>query len=118
MTRLGVVLAAVAALFLLAVPPAEAGSGNNRAIQALSTLRYVDRVVVVDAARGTDRWLDAKRAHTSRQPLTPLQAAIAGNPALVDAINRTVWSLDLKSVYAARVEGYTVYIYLGEPPPT
>ncbi len=117
MTRLAAVLAALG-LCLLAVLPAQAGSGNNRAIRDLATLHYVDRVVVVDVAQGSDRWIRAKRAHTSRQPLTPLQVAIAGNPALVEAIDRSMWNFDLKSVYAARVEGYTVYIYMGEPPPT
>ena len=119
MTRLGAALAAlglILGLSLLAVPPAQAGSGNDRAIRALSTLRTVDRVVVVDIAI-TQRHIWAKRMMGSTTPLTPLQVAILQNPALIAAIDRTVWSFDLKSVYAARVEGYTVYLYMGEPPP-
>ena len=115
MTRLRVALAAMA-LSLVAALPAAAGSGNDRAIRDLETLRTVDRVVVIDVAQGSDRHIGAKRAHHSVQPLTPLQVAIAQNPALVEAINRTVWSFDLKSVYAAKVVGYTVYLYEGEPP--
>jgi hypothetical protein len=114
MTRLFTALAA-AGLGLLTVLPAQAGSGNDRAIQALSTLTTVDRVVVIDVS-ATSRWIWGKRAHNSVMPLTPLQTAIVRNRPLVDAINRTVWSFDLKSVYAARVEGYTVYLYEGEPP--
>ena len=119
MTRLGAALAAgglICGLCLLAVLPAQAGSGNDRAIRDLRTLRTVDRVVVVDAS-ATSRWIWAKRAHNSVMPLSPLQSAIVRNRPLIDAINRTVWSFDLKSVYAARVEGYTVYLYEGEPPP-
>jgi hypothetical protein len=119
MTRLGAALAAgglICGLCLLAVLPAQAGSGNDRAIRDLRTLRTVDRVVVVDVS-STSRWIWAKRAHNSVMPLTPLQSAIVRNRPLIDAINRTVWSFDLKSVYAARVEGYTVYLYEGEPPP-
>lgn len=108
---------AAAGLSLLAVLPAQAGSGNDRAIRDLSRLRHVDRLVVVDVGAQSDRWIWAKRAHYSRFPLTELQLAIADNPAVVDAINRTVWSFDLKSIYSARVEGYTVYLYAGEPPP-
>ena len=115
MTRLGAALA-VLGLSLMAVLPAQAGSGNDRAIRDLRTLRTVDRVVVVDVS-ATSRWIWAKRAHNSVMPLTPLQTAIVRNRPLIDAINRTVWSFDLKSVYAARVEGYTVYLYEGEPPP-
>lgn len=120
MTRLRVALAAlglILGLSLLAALPAEAGSGNNRAIRDLNTLHTVDRVVVVDTGLWSDRHIWAKRALSSAMPLTPLQVAIAGNPALIAAINRTVWSFDLKSVYSARVEGYTVYLYMGEPPP-
>ena len=119
MTRLGAALAAgglICGLCLLAVLPAQAGSGNDRAIRDLRTLRTVDRVVVVDVS-ATNRWIWAKRAHNSVMPLSPLQSAIVRNRPLIDAINRTVWSFDLKSVYAARVEGYTVYLYEGEPPP-
>ena len=116
MTRLRTVLAA-AGLSLLAVLPAQAGSGNDRAIRALATLRYVDKLVVIDVSIGHDRYIWAKRAHASMQPLTPLQVAIANNPALVEAINRTVWSFDLKSIYAALVRGNTVYLYEGDPPP-
>ena len=116
MTRLRAVLAALA-LSLLAVLPAQAGSGNDRAIRDLSMLRNVDRVVVIDAGTRGDRFIWAKRAHHSVQPLTPLQRAIVRNPALVRAIDRSMWNFDLKSVYAARVVGYTVYIYMGEPPP-
>jgi hypothetical protein len=121
MTRWRAVLAAlgvVLGLGLLAVAPAEAGSGNTRAIHDLRTLRYVDRVVVVDVSIGHDRYIWAKRAHQSVQPLTALQTAIVNNRPLIEAINRTVWSFDLKSIYAARVEGYTVYLYMGDPPPT
>ena len=110
--------AALAGLSLLAALPAQAGSGNDRAIRALATLRYVDRLVVVDVGSMSDRRIWSKRAAHSYWPLTPLQLAIANNPAVVEAINRTVWSLDLKSVYAARIEGYTVYLYEGEPPPS
>jgi hypothetical protein len=117
MTTLRTALAA-AGLSLLAVLPAQAGSGNDRAIRALATLHYVDRLVVVDVGSMSDRRIWSKRASHSRQPLTPLQLAIANNPAVVEAINRTVWSFDLKSIYAARIEGYTVYLYEGEPPPT
>jgi hypothetical protein len=115
MTRLRVALAAMA-LSLVAALPAAAGSGNDRAIRDLETLRTVDRVVVIDVAQGSDRHIGAKRAHHSVQPLTPLQVAIVQNPALIEAINRTVWSFDLKSVYAAKVVGHTVYLYEGEPP--
>jgi hypothetical protein len=116
MTRLRTVLAALA-LSLLAVLPAAAGSGNNRAIRDLSTLRYVDRVVVIDAGTRGDRFINAKRAHESVLPPTQLQMAIMRNPALVAAIDRSMWNFDLKSVYAARVVGTTVYLYMGEPPP-
>ena len=116
MTRLRAVLAALA-LSLVATLPAAAGSGNDRAIRDLRTLRTVDRVVVIDVGAQSDRHIWAKRAHYSVMPLTPLQVAIVQNPALIEAINRTVWSFDLKSVYAARVEGATVYLYEGEPPP-
>ncbi len=119
MTRLRVALAALGLILgfsLLAVLPAQAGSGNDRAIRALSTLRTVDRVVVIDTAV-TQHHIWARRMMSSSTPLTPLQVAIVQNPALIAAINRTVWSFDLKSVYSARVEGYTVYIYMGEPPP-
>ena len=116
MTRLRVVLAAVG-LCLLAILPAQAGSGNDRAIRDLSTLRTVDRVDVIDVGLWSNRHIWAKRALPSASRLTPLQLAILRNRALIDAINRTVWSFDLKSVYAARVEGYTVYLYMGEPPP-
>lgn len=116
MTRLRTVLA-ILALSLLAALPVQAGSGNNRAIRDLRTLRHVDRLVVIDVGTRADRYIWAKRAHESVQPLTPLQVAIVRNNALVEAINHRVWSFDLKSVYAARVEGYTVYLYMGEPPP-
>ena len=116
MTRLGAALA-VLGLSLLAVLPAQAGSGNDGAIRDLRTLHTVDRLVVIDVGARHDRWINAKRAQTSRLPLTPLQTAILRNPALIEAINHRVWSFDLKSVYAARVEGYTVYLYEGEPPP-
>ena len=120
MTGLRRVLAAcglIAALSLLAVLPAEAGSGNERAIRELRTLRYVDRLVVIDVGAQHDRWIESKRAQESRLPLTPLQVAIMNNGALVEAINHRVWSFDLKSVYAALIEGNTVYLYLDEPPP-
>jgi hypothetical protein len=120
MTRLGAALAAgglICGLSLLAVLPAQAGSGDDRAIRDLRTLRTVDRLVVVDVGMRHDRWIWAKRAHDSRMPLTPLQTAIVRNHALVEAINHTVWSFDLKSVYAANVKGYTVYLYMDEPPP-
>ncbi len=107
---------AALALSLLAVLPAQAGSGNDRAIRDLRTLRTVDRLVVIDVGAQHDRWIWAKRAHHSVQPLTPLQTAILRNGALIDAINRKVWSFDLKSVYAALVQGNTVYLYLDEPP--
>jgi hypothetical protein len=116
MMRLRVVLAALA-LSLLAVLPAAAGSGNDRAIRDLSRLRSVDRVVVIDVAAWSNRHIWAERARISRIPLSPLQLAILRNDALVDAINRTVWRFDLKSVYAARVVAGTVYLYEGEPPP-
>jgi len=111
------VLGLIWGLGLVAAPLAQAGSGNEKAIGDLATLRYVDRVVVIDVAARTDRSIRAKRAHESVMPLTPLQIAILHNPALIDAIDRTVWTFDLKSVYAARVVGYTVYLYMGEPPP-
>ncbi len=120
MTRLGAALAAgglICGLCLLAVLPAQAGSGNDRAIRDLGTLHTVDRLVVVDVGARHDRWIYAKRAQTSRLPLTPLQTAILRNRALVEAINHRVWSFDLKSVYAALVQGDTVYLYLDEPPP-
>ena len=117
MMKLRAVLAAVG-LCLLAALPAQAGSGNDRAIRDLQSLRHVDRVVVIDAGTQSDRWIWAKRALQSATPLTSLQIAIAGNRPLVQAINRTVWSFDLKSVYAALVKGYTVYLYMGEPPAT
>jgi hypothetical protein len=116
MTRWRALLAALA-LSLVAVLPAQAGSGNDRAVRDLRTLRTVDRVVVVDVAAQSDRHIWAKRALPSIMPLTPLQVAIVRNRSLVEAIDRTVWSFDLKSIYAARVEGYTVYLYEGEPPP-
>ena len=106
MTGLRKVLAVaglICGLGLAAVMPAQAGSGNDRAIRDLKTLRYVDKLLVIDTGIQHDRWINAKRAHHSRQPLTPLQAAIANNPALVEAINHRVWSFDLKSVYAALV---------------
>ncbi len=120
MTRLRVVLAALGltlGLSLLVALPAEAGTHNVRAIRDIGTLRTVDRLVVVDVGRQHDRRIWEKRSHYSRMPLTPLQVAIVSNPALLHAINHTVWSFDLKSVYAARVEGYTVYLYMDEPPP-
>ncbi len=120
MTRLRTVLAAlglIGALSLLAVLPAQAGAGNERAIRDLRTLRYVDRLVVIDVGAQHDRWIYAKRAQVSRLPLTPLQVAIVNNRPLVEAINHRVWSFDLKSVYAALIEGNTVYLYLDEPPP-
>ena len=83
MTRLRVVLAAlglILGLSLLAALPAEAGSGNDRAIRDLRTLRHVDRLVVIDVGTRHDRWIWAKRAHESRMPLTPLQVAIVHNP--------------------------------------
>ncbi len=115
MTRWHAAMAALG-LSLLAVVPAHAGSGDELAIRQLRTLRTVDRLVVIDGTQ-SDRLIWGKRAHVSRLPLTPLQMAIAENPALVEAINHRVWSFDLKSVYAARIEGYTVYLYEGEPPP-
>jgi hypothetical protein len=115
MTKLGVVLAA-AGFSLAAALPAAAGSGNDRAIRDLRVLRTVDRVVVIDTAQ-SDRHVRAKRALASVMPLTPLQIAIVQNRPLIEAIDRTVWSFDLKSVYAAKVVGYTVYLYEGEPPP-
>jgi hypothetical protein len=99
------------------VAPAQAGSGNDRAIRALRVLHTVDRVVVVDTVAWSDRHIWSKRALPKITPLTPLQVAIVNNHSLVAAIDQTVWSFDLKSVYAARVEGYTVYLYMGEPPP-
>jgi hypothetical protein len=120
MTRLRAVLAVfgvILGLGLLAAVPAEAGSGNDRAIRDLRTLRTVDKLVVVDVGAQHDRWIYAKRAQESRLPLTPLQVAIMNNRALVETINRTVWSFDLKSVYAALIQGNTVYLYLDEPPP-
>jgi hypothetical protein len=113
MIRLAAALMVVGAC--LTAAPAEAGSGNRAAIAAIATLRYVDRVNVIDTVL-SDRFVYSKRAMPNNTPLTPLQVAIISNPALVDAIRVTVWSFDLRSAYAARVEGNTVYIYLGEPP--
>ncbi len=108
---------AAAGCYALAALPALAGSGNDLAVRQLQTLHRVNRVVVVDVEAWSDRDIWAKRALHSSTPLTPLQIAIASNRALVAAINATVRRFDLKSIYAARVEGYTVYLYMGEPPP-
>jgi hypothetical protein len=111
-------IAAVLALglgALLAAVPANAGSGNRAAIAALATLRYVDRVDVIDTVLN-DRFIYSRRAMPNNTPLTPLQVAILNSPPLVQAIRASVWRFDLRSVYAALVEGNTVYIYLGEPP--
>ena len=114
MKRLVAMLAVVGGC-LMAAAPADAGSGNRAAIAALATLRYVDRVDVIDTVL-SDHTVQSRRAQYNNTPLTPLQVAIISSPPLVQAIRATVWSFDLRSVYAARVEGGTVYIYLGEPP--
>jgi hypothetical protein len=103
-------------LAALAAEPALAGSGNVAAIHDIETLRYVNRVNVIDTAAQSDRWVYGKRAMHNNAPLTPLQVAILNNGALMHAIQTTVWSFDLRSVYAAKVEGYTVHLYMGEPP--
>ena len=116
MKRIAWVLA-VAGWCVLAGLPAYAGSNNLAAIRSIQSLRFVDSVNVVDvAARGHDRWIFSKRAMHSNAPYTPLQVAIVSNPHLMAVIQATVWSFDLKSVYAAQVEGSHVTIYLGDPP--
>jgi hypothetical protein len=96
--------------------PVLAGSGNDAAIRAIQTLRTVNFLDIIDVSQDNPH-IDSMRAMPSRTPLTPLQEAIAGNPALVEAIRHRGWApFDLKSVYAARVEGYSVYLYMGDPP--
>ncbi len=101
---------------LAAAQPAVAGTGDNVAIHNIETLRFVTRVNVIDVAARLDRRVWGRRAMYNNAPLTPLQVAILNNRPLMNAIQATVWSFDLRSVYAAKVEGYTVYLYMGEPP--
>jgi hypothetical protein len=117
MKRIALVVLAVVGWSALAGLPARAD--NAAAIQALQTLRSVESVNFIDVAARSDRWIYAKRALPSHTALTPLQVAIVSNPAVVAAITnlRFRGAFDLKSVYAARVEGARVYIYLGDPPP-
>lgn len=110
--------AAIATLVVCTLAPAlaMAGSGNDAAIRAIQSLRVVNFLDIIDVSNGNPH-IESMRAMPSSTPLTPLQEAIVSNPVLVDAIRHRHWSpFDLKSVYAAKVEGYSVYIYMGDPP--
>ena len=107
---------ALAGWCALAVP-AYAGGGNDEAIRALSRLKEVAAVDVIDVAGESDPNIFAKRGIPDCMPLTPLQTAIVNNRAVVAAIDDGFLTyFDLKSVYAAKVVGDRVYIYLGDPP--
>ena len=71
-------------------------------VQKLKAIRHVDFITVIDASTG-----DGSRGHCT-PPLTPLQAAIAGNPVLANRVG------DVRYVYTAVVQGARVYIYLGD----
>jgi hypothetical protein len=116
MNRFAAVVLSIAALSGLTVGPAMAVD-TAATIDALATIRSVGHVNVIDVGARYDRFIFAKRAMGSNAPLTPLQAAIAGNPTLVAAIERVSWSFDLKSVYSATVQGDSVYLYMDNPPP-
>ena len=116
MNRFAAAAFAVAGLSGLASGPALAVY-SNAMIQALATIHNIGHVNVIDVGARYDRFIFAKRAMGSNAPLTPLQAAIAGNPRLVAAIERVSWSFDLKSVYSAAVQGDSGYLYMDNPPP-
>jgi hypothetical protein len=102
---------------LTAAAPASAGGASTAELHQVATLRNITRVVLIDTAVNTDRWIFSKRAMQGKQPLTPLQIAIASNPRLMAHIRATAWSFDLKSVYAIDMNpAGEVFIYLGEPP--
>ncbi|CAN5170071.1 hypothetical protein BH10PSE9_BH10PSE9_13740 [soil metagenome] len=108
---------AAALIVLTAAPPASAGGVSAAELRQVATLRNITRVVLVDTAVTNDRWVFSKRAMQGKQPLTPLQVAIAGNSRLMAHIRATAWSFDLKSVYAVETNpAGEVFIYLGEPP--
>ena len=101
----------------LATGHAQAGSGNDAAIRAIQNLRVVTFLDIIDVAAETEPDIESMRAMPTTTPLTRLQLTIANNPALVDAILGQHWvQFDLKSVYSARVEGNSVYLYMGWPP--
>ena len=104
-----------AAVGLLALAGGQAQADTADTIRQLQTIRQVDSVTVIDTAAMHDgngrgrSYLASNRAMNCSAPLTPLQAAIAGNPSISGRVP------NLRSAYAARVEGARVYIYLGDP---
>ncbi len=109
-------IAMLVAVLLTFAVGAPALADNATAIRQLQSLRQVNYVNVIDTGATADRWVFAKRAMHSNTPLTPLQVAIVSNPVLMSAVRATTWNFDLKSIYAARIEGYSVYLYMGSPP--
>ena len=106
----------LAGVTLLAIAGGQAQADTAATIRQLQTLRQFNSLTIIDVAamseegkRGKRNTLAAQRAANCNSPFTTLQAAIANNPALSRRVP------NLRSVYAARVEGGRVYIYLGDP---